>query len=125
MANEEYRQLIEFLGRKFDDVDSRFAQVDARFAEMATKDEVRAQQAETRRHFDVVAESLLDQVRTVAEGVVNLDEKLEGFRQSVASEFSETQSMIRLSYTELDRRIQALEQRYRLLEERIARVEAR
>jgi hypothetical protein len=57
--------------------------------------------------------------------VVNLDEKLEGFRQSVASEFSETQSMIRLSYTELDRRIQALEQRYRLLEERIARVEAR
>ena len=95
MANEEYRQLIEFLGRKFDDVDSRFAQVDARFAEMATKDEVRAQQAETRRHFDVVAERLLDQVRTVAEGVVNLDEKLDGFRQSVASESSETQSMIR------------------------------
>lgn len=47
--------------------------MDSRFAEVATKDDVRVQQAETRRHFDVVAESLLDQVRTVAEGVVNLD----------------------------------------------------
>jgi hypothetical protein len=104
MPNDEYRELIEFLGRKFDEVDARFGQVDARFgqvdarlAEMATKDEVRAQQAETRRHFDVMVESLLDQVGTVAEGVVNLDEKLERFRESVASEFSETQSMIRLS----------------------------
>jgi len=57
MPNDEYRELIEFLGRKFDEVDARFGQVDARLAEMATKDEVRAQQEETRRHFDVMVES--------------------------------------------------------------------
>jgi predicted RNase H-like nuclease (RuvC/YqgF family) len=92
---------------------------------VVTKEELRAQQEETRRHFEVVAESLRDQMRTVAEGVMNLDGKLEGFRREVEAEFTELKSMVRLSYAELERRIHALEQGYRSLEERVARVEAR
>jgi uncharacterized protein involved in exopolysaccharide biosynthesis len=118
MTNDEFREMIEFLGRKFDEVDTRFERV-------VTKEELRTQQEETRRHFEVVGESLRDQVRTVAEGVVNLDGKLEGLRGEVEREFTEVKSMIRFSYAELERRIHALEQGYRSLEDRIARVEAR
>ena len=118
MANDEYRQLVAFIGRKFDEMDTRHER-------MATKEELRAQLEETRGYFGVLAENLRDQVRTVAEGVVNLDEKLERFRQAVEGEFTEVKSMIRISYAELERRIHALEQGYRSLEERVARVEAR
>ena len=103
MPNDEYRELIEFRGRKFDGVDARFGQVDARLAEMA-KQEGRGAGTAGRDAPPLRRDGResLDQVGTVAEGVVNLDEKLERFRESVASEFSETQSMIRLSYTGLD-----------------------
>ena len=57
MTNNEYQQLIEFLGR-----------VDTRLDRTATKDELREQQAETRRHFEVVAEGLRAEIRQVAEG---------------------------------------------------------
>ena len=52
MTNNEYQQLIEFLGR-----------VDTRLDRTATKDELREQQAETRRHFEVVAEGLRAEIR--------------------------------------------------------------
>jgi hypothetical protein len=92
MPNDEYREMIEFLGRKFGEVDTRLKRV-------ATKEEVRAQHEESRRHFEVVAE-----------GVVNIDGKLEEFRCGVEGEFIEVRSMIRFSYAELEQRIQALEQ---------------
>jgi len=65
--------------------------------------------AETRRYFDVVAEDLRGDIRLVAEGVVTVDAKLERFRGEVAHEFAETRSMIKLSYSELDRRLRAVE----------------
>ena len=51
MTNSEYQDLIEFVGKKFD-------QVDRRFEEVATKEEARAQQAETRRHMGVLVEAV-------------------------------------------------------------------
>ena len=118
MTNSEYQDLIAFLGRKFEEVDRRFDQT-------ATKEELGAQQAETRRHFDVVAEGLRGQMQLVAEGVGTLDEKLNRFREEVAGEFKEMKSMIRISYAELDRRIQELEGNYAALNERVVRLEAR
>ena len=99
--------------------------IDRRFEEVATKGEVCAQQAETRRHFDVVAEGLRGQMQLVAEGVATLDEKLNRFREEVAGEFKEMKSMVRISYAELDRRIQEHENNYAALSERVGRLEAR
>jgi hypothetical protein len=65
--------------------------------------------AETRRYFDVVAESLRGDIRRVAEGVATVDAKHERFRTEVAHEFAETRAMIKLSYSELDRRLRAVE----------------
>ncbi len=118
MTNSEYQELVQFLGRKFEEVDRRFD-------ETATKEELRAQQAETRRHFEVVAEGMRGQLQQVAEGLVNLDQKLDRFRQEVGTEFQEVKSMFRFSYAELDRRIASLEQGFATLQERVARMEAR
>lgn len=69
MANDEYRRLLEFIGRRFDAVEAHFA--------------------ETRRHFDGVAEGLRSQVQLVAEGVSAVDQRLDRFEQKVEAEFDE------------------------------------
>ena len=43
--------------------------------------EIREEGITTRRHFDVVAESLRDDIRLIAEGLVALDAKVEGIRR--------------------------------------------
>jgi hypothetical protein len=54
----------------------------------AILDRVDASAAETRRHFDVVAEGLRSDIKTVAEGLGALDEKVERFRGEVHHEFA-------------------------------------
>ena len=54
----------------------------------AILDRVDASAAETRRHFDVVAEALRSDIKTVAEGLGALDEKVERFRGEVHHEFA-------------------------------------
>ncbi len=49
---------------------------------------VDASAAETRRHFDVVAEGLRSDIKAVAEGLGALDEKVERFRGEVHHEFA-------------------------------------
>ena len=67
MPKSEYQELIAFLGRKFEEVDARLDQ-------MATREERESQLAETRRHFEVVAERIpqpvLSPVMSGAEGPV-------------------------------------------------------
>jgi hypothetical protein len=54
----------------------------------AILDRVDASAAETRRHFDVVAEGLRSDIKAVAEGLGALDEKVELFRGEVHHEFA-------------------------------------
>ena len=98
MEQESLAPLIEFIGKKFDQVDQRFEGMDRRLDQMATKDEVRTQQTETRRHFDVVAEGLRSQIQLVAEGVSVVDQRLDRFQRKVEEEFAETRAAIRFSY---------------------------
>jgi hypothetical protein len=51
------------------------------------RSEIAASAAETRRHFDVVADRLTDKVQLVGEGVIGVDQKLDRFRGEVADEF--------------------------------------
>ena len=60
---------------------------------------------EIKRHFNVVAEGLEHKIQLVAEGITNVDENMERFRQEVKEEFKETRIMIKFSHAELDRRI--------------------
>lgn len=57
---------------------------------------------EIKRHFDVTAESLRNEIRQVAEGLKNLDEKFEReiaeFRTEVRGGFDEVKAMIKFSH---------------------------
>ena len=79
---------------------------------------------EIKRHFSVVAEGLEHKIQLVAEGITNVDEKLERFRQEVKEEFKETRSMIKFSYAELDRRVAVIEDEVMSLKSRLDRLEA-
>jgi len=67
---------------------------------LALRAEIAASAAETRRHFDVVAERLMDKIQLVGEGVIGVDQKLDRFRGKVAEEFRQ-----------VDRRLLRLEAR--------------
>jgi len=112
MDQDSLSPLIEFIGRRFEEVDRRFEGIDERISD-------------TRRHFDVVAEAMRGQIQLVAERVSNVEQGLQRFKEEVSAEFAEVKSMIRFSYAELDRRIQVLERGFVSLEERLGRLESR
>jgi hypothetical protein len=58
-----------------------------------------------KRHFDVVGESLRPDIRTVAEGFVSTNERLDRIESTMSERFGELEVMIRLSFGELARRI--------------------
>jgi ethanolamine ammonia-lyase large subunit len=59
--------------------------------------EIASSAAETRRHFDVVADRLMDKIQLVGEGVIGVDQKLDRFRGEVADEFRRVdQRLLRL-----------------------------
>jgi hypothetical protein len=58
-----------------------------------------------KRYFDVVSESLRSDIRTVAEGFVSTNERLDRIESSTSERFGELEVMIRLSFGELERRI--------------------
>jgi hypothetical protein len=76
--------------------------LDRRFAEIVgqLRAEIAASAAETRRHFDVVADRLMDKIQLVGERVLGVDQKLDRVRGEVADEFRQ-----------VDRRLLRLEAR--------------
>lgn len=85
--------------------------------------------AENRHHFDVATEATKREIQLVAEAVGHVSEGLERTRVALEEEFErtarDTQAMIKFSHAELDRRVSALEQRQRTLEESSSDLEAR
>ena len=73
------------------------------------RQEVRDTAAETGRHFDVVAESLRQDIRGVAEGVTATTERMDRVEASVKTEmeerFAATHSIFRTAFHELRRDI--------------------
>ena len=108
---------------------------------------------QTRRHFDVVAESLESQIRVIAEGhgvlvekidglgtrmdhletkvdaldsrMDHLETKLDGFIVETRTNFDEVRAAIKFSYAELDRRVAHLESFVQDLSTRVQRIESR
>lgn len=80
---------------------------------------------EIKRHFNVVAEGLRSEIRTVAEAQIATNERLDRIEARIADEFSEVRAMIRLSFGELDRRISSLEADVSSLRARLNKIEGR
>ena len=84
---------------------------------------------EVKRHFGVVAEGLESKIQALAEGHSALERRLDAvkgeLRGEMKREFEETRALIRLSYTELERRIGSLESDVSELQTRMEAVETR
>lgn len=67
-------------------------------------DDLKQFAGEIKRYFAVTAESLRTEIRQVAKGAINLDErmgrKIAEFRSEVRGEFDEVKAMIKFSHAE-------------------------
>jgi ABC-type transporter Mla subunit MlaD len=115
--------------RQFAETHRQFAETQRQFAEMRGYVEETA--AETRRHFDVVAEGLKAKIETVAEGVISaneridrVDAKVDRLASDMTTEFNDVRSMIKFSHHELDRRVRSLEEVVSQLQMRVERLES-
>ncbi len=70
---------IQMVRGDFQEVDARLS-TEIRRVETAFRQEIREEGIATRRHFDVIAESLRDDIRIIAEGLIALDAKVEATR---------------------------------------------
>lgn len=79
---------VQTLDARVQTLDASLHEVDARLSaeirrvETTLRHEMREEGIATRRHFDVVAESLRDDIRIIAEGLIALDAKVETIRDS-------------------------------------------
>lgn len=119
MTDEELRQLFEAIRQE-----NAAARQENAAAHEETRRALRHENAvaheETRRLSNVTAEGLRQEIRLVAESVLQVDNKLDRTAEEIRSEmrhgFTETQAMIKFSYAELDRRVSSLEERVDRLE---------
>jgi len=79
---------------------------------------------EIKRHFGVVAESLCSDIRQIAEGHDVIRRELQSQREEWREEFKETQSLTKLSFSQLDQRIHSLESDVSVLQSRVDRIES-
>ncbi|MEA2325595.1 MAG: hypothetical protein QOE68_554 [Thermoanaerobaculia bacterium] len=80
--------------------------------------------AETRRHFEMVAEEMRHHVQLSLEGAIANGAKIDQLAAQMKEEFIELGSMIRISYTQLDRRLRTLEETVSGLLTRVDRLES-
>jgi hypothetical protein len=76
---EQFTSVRADVRAEFNSVREEFAAVrgDMRASETTLRQEIREEGVATRRHFDIIAESLRDDIRIIAEGLIALDAKVE------------------------------------------------
>lgn len=128
MTKKEFLELLnEFskktLDPKFDQIDKRFEKIDQQFERIDSRfGEFRE---EVIHQFHIISEDVISKVQLVAEGVANLNEKLDRHADENRKDHMETVAAIKFSYAELDRRITNLEAEMGDLKRRIDKVERR
>jgi chromosome condensin MukBEF ATPase and DNA-binding subunit MukB len=101
---------------QFEKIDSRFAQIDSRFIEF---------REDIIHQFHVISEDVISKVQLVAEGVANLNEKLDRHIDENQREHKDILAAIKFSYAELDKRMTVLETEMEDLKRRMDKIERR
>ena len=104
-------QRFDAIDRRFDSIDQRFESVDRRFDTMERRqDATDARLEDTRRHLGILIKNLDGRIQLVAEGVINVDQKIDRVRDELKAEIGEVKALLRVSYSDLDRRVHRLEE---------------
>jgi len=94
-----------------------------------SKEDLKKFKEEIVHQFHVISEDVISQVKLVAEGVANVNEKLDRRFNELKTEIQETRqeilAAVKFSYAELDRRITTLEKEFLELKHRVEKIENR
>jgi len=94
-----------------------------------SKEDLKKFRDEIVHQFHVISEDVISQVKQVAEGVANVDEKLDRRFNELKTEIQETGqevlAAVKFSYAELDKRITTLEKEFLELKHRVEKIETR
>jgi archaellum component FlaC len=112
----EVNSQFEKIDDRFEKIDSRFAQIDSRFIEF---------REDIIHQFHVISEDVISKVQLVAEGVANLNEKLDRHIDENQREHKDILAAIKFSYAELDKRMTVLETEMEDLKRRMDKIERR
>jgi len=93
------------------------------------KEDLKKFKEEIVHQFHIISEDVISQVKQVAEGVANIDEKLERRFNELKTQIQETRqevlAAVKFSYAELDKRITTLEKEFLELKYRVEKIETR
>lgn len=102
----EVKEMVEQLDAKFGRFDGRVEQLDARVGRL----DGRVEQVDGKvGQLQITLESMRDDIRQVAEGVIANSEKIDAFKADVVLNFGEVLGLLRPMYMKLDLRISSLE----------------
>jgi chromosome segregation ATPase len=121
MSPNEYKELVDFLGRKFDRIDQRFEQIDQRFEQIDQRFEQidqRFDRLEQRMdsfearltRVEILGEKNQSDLQAVAEAVRVLDRRLEAFQGWVEREFAAVRGEMKAGFDAVHLRVDRLEE---------------
>ncbi|HEY2738364.1 MAG TPA: hypothetical protein VGK45_08160 [Thermoanaerobaculia bacterium] len=98
------------------------ARLDERFARMGERMDERFERVETdARHTRVLLEGMHDQVRLLAEGVIGTGERIDSLREETTGRLEQIQGSVDMIHKILVPRVQSLENRVKILEDKAER----
>jgi chromosome segregation ATPase len=113
MTADDYTTLMDFLAKRFARMDARFDAIEAR------QDALEARLTRS----EVLWESMRDDIRRVAEGVMAVNERLDRFRVETLERFAEHDrrfDQIDARFAEHDRRFDQVDARFDQIDARLA-----
>jgi hypothetical protein len=90
-----------------------------------TRKDLQAFKDEIIQQFHIISDGLIDQIKLLAEGHSGIIRKLDQMEKENERQHLETRSMVKLSFSELDRRISDLESQMKEVQEWKKQVQVR
>ena len=114
MADNDYKELIEFLGRQFEGIYDRLDNTATKddLANFATKDDLAAAKEEVMRHTGVLIEAVQHKLDLLAEGSMATHERIERDKEENEREHGRLDKMTLVNTADisrLDQRVGRLE----------------
>jgi hypothetical protein len=93
--------------------------------EVATKEDVKKFKEEIIHEFHIISEGLIDQIKLLAEGHSGIIDRLDRMEKENERQHLETRALVKISFSELDRRVSDLESQVKDLQEWKRQVQSR
>ena len=93
--------------------------------EVSTKEDLKKFKEEIVHEFHVISEGLIDQIKLLAEGHSGIIDRLDRMEKENERQHLETRALVKISFSELDRRVSDLESQVKDLQEWKKQIQSR